>query len=616
MSQPNRLPADAPHHFGGIALDRTKPLAFRLDGRRIEGFFGDTVLSAVLANGIDIFGTLGKFPLGLTPQFCPAVSENGGAPLPMERLPAIDGLALESVGRRTFRRRNAQSLHHILDGRGDPGWSQIVPAETLAVDVLIVGGGVAGLSAAEAAVETGRTVALVERRPWLGGDARYFGTVGDEESPESLTTRLAAQLADLPGVTLFAATEVFALHGTTALLHRVDTPDSHGRAQVIAVTAKAVVLAQGTQQRLPVFPGNRLPRILRSIDAYHLAKRFGVSLAPSAIVSTQSNHAYRLAIRLSDAGIKVRRVVDSRIHPQSRFIDFSKATGLTLASGQHPLDAQPGLFSFANEGAVTPAATLEAGQLIVSGSWQPDLTLWMKAGGRSRWSVTRGGLVAVGEIDNIVLAGAAAGYRSLAACRASGRMAARHVVGDQDLPVPPIADTEFGTEYETADASTSIAPAAEKIPSFFSSGNSLASRPVTMRVPALSLGDVAASVELGLVAPGDAGAIAEERGAPGDDLVPSGWRPSDISKPAAYLAHRFGPAPGRVHLIVDDTRRFDVGALVYRGGDPREPANAVGVIVEAATPGGVALIAADILAATDRFVIQTATGPSPARLRR
>ena len=85
-----RLAADAAHEFGGIELDRRKPLSFRLDGRRVTGFAGDTVLSAALACGIDTFGMRAGQPLGLGERFAPLIRFGQGGPLPMERTPAID----------------------------------------------------------------------------------------------------------------------------------------------------------------------------------------------------------------------------------------------------------------------------------------------------------------------------------------------------------------------------------------------------------------------------------------------------------------------------------------------------------------------------------------------
>src|SRR5689334_11930736 len=101
MSGPNRLAADAAYQFGGIALDRSKPLSFKLNGRKIEGFTGDTILMAALAGGIDSVGTEGGAPLGLDARYCPPIrprsSRSDRDILPMERTPAIDGFDVETI---------------------------------------------------------------------------------------------------------------------------------------------------------------------------------------------------------------------------------------------------------------------------------------------------------------------------------------------------------------------------------------------------------------------------------------------------------------------------------------------------------------------------------------
>ena len=99
----HRLAADAPHGLGGAAIDRTKPLSFRLNGREITGFAGDTVLSAALANGIQSAGRHGDAPLALEESFAPLVSTGRGSLLPMERTPALAGLDLITIGQRRDR---------------------------------------------------------------------------------------------------------------------------------------------------------------------------------------------------------------------------------------------------------------------------------------------------------------------------------------------------------------------------------------------------------------------------------------------------------------------------------------------------------------------------------
>ncbi|HZY69029.1 MAG TPA: FAD-dependent oxidoreductase, partial [Devosia sp.] len=469
MNNPHRLAPDAPRGFGGIALDRSAKLSFRLNGRTIEGYGGDTVLTALLASGVTSIGRFADSPLALSDRLAPLVAGKGGEFLPSDRLPARDGLELTTPGYRPTLLRRGGLLDGTVDGIPEPPWLRSKPERTVAADLLVVGGGVAGLAAAEAAASAGSTVVLVERRPWLGGDARYFGPVGDEPSPDAVTTDLLARLGALPNVTTFTHAEVFALAGTLAHFHHI----SDGRGAVVAVNARRLVLATGSTQRLPVFTGNRLPGVVSAMSAYHLAKRYGVAIGRSAIVATGSNYGYRLALRFHDAGVRIERIVDTRVNPQSRFVDFAKASGLKLAGGQLPLSAsldRAGKLevTLADMGSTPGSAPLATESLIVSGPFQPDLTLWLQAGGATQWS--NGKLVAYGAVEDVAVAGAAANFRSLKACLASGRDAVAALFGRERIAVE---DTEIGAPYETPEVPVSIAPPTAGAPAFLDGGLSL-----------------------------------------------------------------------------------------------------------------------------------------------
>src|SRR5688572_20625894 len=131
MSGPYRVPADAAHEFGGIALDRSRAVTFRLNGRRISSFAGDTVLSALLASGIDTYGVLSKTPMALTERFVPLAAQRDGTPLPIDRLLAADGLDLTTIGHRPVGFRDRRTLGHRIDGVPDAPWLREAPSETL-----------------------------------------------------------------------------------------------------------------------------------------------------------------------------------------------------------------------------------------------------------------------------------------------------------------------------------------------------------------------------------------------------------------------------------------------------------------------------------------------------
>ena len=616
MTQPNRLAAHAAHGFGGSLIDRGRPLQFRLDGQRIAAFAGDTVLSAMLAAGHTTYGHLGEHAIGMTDRFVPLVRTRSGDVLPADRLPAADGLDLAIAGTRRTGWRRAPVLD-LAAGLPDTPWAGLKPIQTLATDLLVIGGGVAGLAAARAAATAGHGVILVERRLWLGGDAPAFGTVGDTESADAALRRLTADL----GPQIVTGAEIVALHDGRALLHRIE----NGHGQIVEIVARRTIIATGALQRLPLFAGNRQPGLVGGVAAWHLAERYGVAVGTPALVATASNHAYRLALALHEAGLPIRRIVDVRVDPQSRFVDFAKAGGLTISGGQFPLAATRGetglAVQFANIGAATAAASLEAGQLILWGAFQPDLTLWMMAGGGTHWQ--GGHLAARGQLERVALAGAAAGNRSLAACIASGEQAVARLF---DHPLAAVAETSVDPALETPDAVPIVAPPLAAPPTFLDAGTSLimravegSSTPVAGRVQSPALGDVVASVDLGLILPADAGAVAEERGAPGTELSASDWtpHPQPAEDAPQWLAGRFGPDTVRHRLVVDGRRIFGRGALVFANTDPFDPERAIGVIVEASpngAAGGIALLSATALATVDRFIVETMDGPSPARI--
>src|SRR5690606_6676948 len=112
---------------------------------------------------------------------------------------------------------------------------------------------------------------------------------------------------------------------------------------------------------------------------------YGIWPGRSTLFATVSSPAYRLAMQASDAGISVPRIIDSRLRPQSRFLEFSKAYGITLASGTIVTDVAataPGLLvslQLSMDGYHRDEPAMVVDRLVACGGWQPDLTLWHMA---------------------------------------------------------------------------------------------------------------------------------------------------------------------------------------------------------------------------------------------
>jgi sarcosine oxidase subunit alpha len=647
--QPNRLPADARHGLGGAEIDRGRPLAFRLNGRSYEAFAGDTVLSALLAAGVDGAGFYGAEAIALDERFAPPVAPARAASdpvqaMPMDRTPVVAGLDLRTLGPLQGRLplsgiaarvaglvapRSTTLGHRFDEPRALLGpWLELPAATTLDADTIVVGAGLAGMSAALAAADAGGRVILVERRLMTGGDARFFGTVGDEDSPETLVTRLSEKIARTPSITLLTGTDATSLAGARLMVHQVRVNDGALQSRNLALRAPRIVLATGTGERLPVFPGNRLPAVAGAVAAFHRADRYGVWAGSSALFAMPHSFGYRLALLAADAGITVQRAADSRINPQSRFVDFCKASGITLASGQIVRIAEAAgkgsrrlSVGFANnvgeDGRDT--ASIETDLLVAAGGWQPRLALWLMAGGASAWDGRRHWLGPQGSLEAVALAGSAAGYRSSTACIASGAQAVATLLGREPAPVE---DIEVDAIYESRDDTTSIAPWRAGRIAWLDRGMSFTARPPRRddpTVPAslqhLSLGDVAASVELKTIPPADAGAIAEERCVGGGDIADSGWRvpaaaaPPSLSPP--YLHGRFGPRPQLAVVAATDGRFFEAGCLLYPSSTSADPAAAIGAIVGPAPdgrPGGLAAANRAALAAAASLFVRDTSG--------
>ena len=623
--QPHRLAASHGSPFAAREIDRSKPLSFSLNGRVVHGYHGDTVLTAALASGITAAGTRAGEAIALTERFAPPVrtasSFDPALTMPMACMPAIDGLELVTVGPRPgglWRNPRAERLRDHIAGpprtlghRFDSGpvhLPELPISEELAADLVVIGAGVAGLGAALAAARSGERVILIERRPWLGGDATYFPTLDGEEPPQQRMSRLQQHLAQLPNVRVLTGACAIGLRDQHVTVRQVVTTGRSARPLGIRIASHRIILATGASERLPIFPGNRSPGVETAVAAFTRAERYGVWNGRRSLIITASNLAYRLAVHAADAGIELQRIVDVRSQASSRFIDFSKAFGIQLAMGLAPYAAIPppqglaGLhvhFAVALDGTPT-GEPIWTEQLIVSAGWQGRLRLWLEAGGKCQWSEDTRSLMATSELEGVALAGSAAGLVGTAACQRSGEAAVARLFG---RPALAVSDSTIDPRYETPDGVfLPIWPHTgwRKRSAYLDGGSTLAALtppkayrgvdevPLSNHRRHLSLGDIGAAVQLGEVAPQDAGSVAAQLVITPDALVPSPATPIEATATTpypAYLTGRFGQKPALWMIEPLDARTLEPGCLLYLGSEDAEPGGAIGVVVAPTAPG-------------------------------
>jgi len=616
-----RLTGARPDELAHPLIDPARPIRFTLDGRAVRGFAGDTVLSALLASGIHTVGTREGHPVALTESFAPPVIHRGNharpdLAVPMALCPAADGLDLVTLApKRAPRglarlplplRRRPPSLGIDLDAlrTSFAPTAGLTPDRTLRADIAIVGGGLAGLSAAREAAERGLSAVLVEENQVLGGLARFFGRAEGDADPAPAIAELVAALKAAPNVTLLTATRAtgVAPGRVDALGVALDETVPHPRR--LAIRAERIVLATGSIEVLPVFPGNRLPGILLSSAAWSLARRFALWPGARTLIHSSANTAYRMALLAAECGMTVTQASDPRMAPQSRFIEFCKAYGFRLRRGTAIDSAAPSQaeLSLTHRDAQTGRVEAEpeiVDGAFVSGGFLPDLALWAAAGG-AILPHPEGYAAGSEGPDGIALAGAAAGFQSHTGAMESGRAAVARLLGETPpAPSDVLIDPVFETPQALPPASNPTAP--DRPPAYFGAGPSLAAaaktqparkrlfrRPAPQTAPldrepfALGLDDCIGKLASGDISADHFARLVAERCVP-PTLLAVPLSPADQDEPPlavpSFLQRRFGAGQQVWSLATADGRRLDPGALIYPNTDRATPRDAIGAVL-------------------------------------
>jgi sarcosine oxidase subunit alpha len=508
VTQQFRLPT-------GGRIDRGHTLRFRFDGREYEGHPGDTLASALLANGVRIVGRSFKFhrPRGIFADGMeePSALVQLGAE-PNRRATDIalfDGLVASSqhawpnlrfdlaapVGwlaplfpagfyykiffrSPTLWRRLWEPLLRHMAGLGraprepDPGRFDKVHAHC---DVLIVGGGPAGLTAALAAGQGGARVMLAEADAELGGALRRRP---DQIEGGWLTT-IAAEVAALPEVKVLANTVVFGRYDGNYLL----AAERGAQNRLWHIRARHVVLASGAIERPLVFPGNDRPGIMLASAVETYVNRYAVAPGGRAVLFTNNDDAYHVAAALQAAGLTIAAIVDLREEPGA--VARALVPGVTI----HPGHAVVGTSGKRHLRRVTirPLAggsttAIACDLLAVSGGWNPAVHLFAHAQGRLRYDETLAAFVPDATDAAIAPVGAARGSFDLASCLAEGAEAGSHAAASCGFATSEIMLPEVAASTETAPETLWLIPGDHGRKSFVDLHNDVTAADIALAV--------------------------------------------------------------------------------------------------------------------------------------
>ncbi len=471
---------------GGL-IDRSAPRSFTFDGTSYAGYEGDSLASALLANGVDVVGRGFKYhrPRGIMS----AGVEEGGAILsvgsgrfrePNVKAPAqplFDGLVARGQNAWPSVRRDIGRINDVMNrflaagfyyktffgvrggtkdwmifekiirkaaGMGaasrEPDPDQYETAHA-SCDLLVVGSGPAGLAAAKAAAAAGRDVILAEQDFALGGS--LLAQAGGIDKAVAAIEELRAA-----GVTLMPRTTAFGLYDgcVAGMIEQVsDDPGMHGvRQRTWIIRPREIVLATGAIEQPLAFGNNDRPGVMQASAVRTYLNRYAVAPGTRAVVATNNDSAYATAADLAAAGISVT-VIDARPDgpdaPEG--VKVIRDTVPVRTLGGYVLEGVE-IGPLDGDGYATRRDTLACDLLAVSGGWAPVVHLTSHRGPKPVWNDTIHAFLAGPTTEPIRTCGAAAGIWDHDACIASGIAAATGAAG----PEPQAGETPAMALYE------------------------------------------------------------------------------------------------------------------------------------------------------------------------
>ena len=474
---------------GAGRLIPAKQVGFSFDDETLTGLEGDTLASALLANGRHLMGRSFKYhrPRGVLsagaeePNALVGVVREGGRKTPNVRATVqevYDGLEAVSQNRWPSLAFDLNAVNDLASPFFSAGfyyktfmwpkaaWKSLYEPNIRSVaglgiapdepdpdhyssryahcDVLIIGGGLAGLSAALAASESAAEVILCDEQPEFGGSLKFeSGVLIDGLPGGDWAQRAASQLAAMENVRLLRRTTAFGYYAQNfvALAERVSdhlaSPDEKTpRERLWQVRAGRVIIANGAIERHMVFADNDRPGIMLASAGRTYLNHYGVAVGRNIGVYTAGDTGYAAATDLADAGVNIAAIVDPRDSAPEQMREIAKTRGIEVLQG-HAVTGTNGRLRVSSM-TVEPVKggggrTIAIDALLASAGWTPSLHLFSQSRGKVEWDAENQRFIPGRHAQDCVSIGACAGTDDLgeliSEALAAGECAARETVG-------------------------------------------------------------------------------------------------------------------------------------------------------------------------------------------
>ncbi|PHR60529.1 MAG: sarcosine oxidase subunit alpha [Robiginitomaculum sp.] len=491
----------------GGYIDRNTPLTFSFEGKQYSGFDGDTLASALIANGVSVIGRSFKYHrprgilgAGLDEPNAIMQIESGPHTIPNLKATGIelyDGLQANPVNAWPSLAFDALSINSLLSRFIPaafyyktfmwPHWHVFEPtirkAAGLGVspnfpdpdryekrfvhcDVLVIGGGPAGLLAAQAASRSGARVIIVEYDPEWGGSLLNDPKEMDGTTSDTWIQKIVDELQEAPQTTVLNRTMAFGVydHGLIGLVERVTdhlpvSSRSGVRQRIWKVRAAHTIIASGAMERPFVFPNNDRPGIMLASAGETYARRYAAAPGKRVVVVTNNDYGHYCAQSLQKMGVEIVAIADARLQKNTLLpgqIDLNNYPvffGMTVTdtSGRHRVrSAQLHAIDDSGKAISGRSHNIDCDTILMSGGWSPVVHLFSQAGGKLVFDAKAQAFIPTSCEQNIVCVGAATGEYSLAknlidAAKAGSNAASKSGFKCGSMAVPSVEGSEAST---------------------------------------------------------------------------------------------------------------------------------------------------------------------------